>query len=335
MFGGRPYLDGIQQLRAAAALGVVLYHLGDELARLGLPDPFRFGEAGVDLFFVVSGFVMGLAGASEDGRPGRFLARRAVRIVPLYWAATLSLFGLAMLAPGLVGTEAAPLDLLRSLLFVPFEKAPSRVEPLLFLGWTLNYEVAFYALVAVSLAAGRAGPALVLGVIAAAVAAGWLFAPPPSQTLAWFYTRPVVGAFGYGYALHLAWRRWPGLRVPGPVAALAATALVAWPVWPAQVDGLLTKAVPAAVLVAAATGRAYGGPGARAALAVGAASYALYLLHPYVLRAVGLAGRDLPTPLAAGVVLVLGVGGSVLLAVAVFRRGERPFVAWLRGRLGI
>ncbi|MEG8025680.1 acyltransferase [Sphingomonas aurantiaca] len=85
-------LYGLQYLRGLAACAVVAYHAADRAQR-----PFTVGEAGVDLFFVLSGFLM-WAITDADSRPGRFLADRAKRIVPIYWIVTS-----VMLAGALAG----------------------------------------------------------------------------------------------------------------------------------------------------------------------------------------------------------------------------------------
>ncbi|MBA4334995.1 MAG: hypothetical protein C0420_08825, partial [Methylobacterium sp.] len=98
----------IQVLRALAAFMVAVHHVQPDaavLARLA-GQPFAGSDllpwmAGVDIFFVVSGFIMVHASASLFDRPGApalFLKRRLVRIVPLYWAATtlFLLIGLAL-----------------------------------------------------------------------------------------------------------------------------------------------------------------------------------------------------------------------------------------------
>jgi len=92
----RRSLLSIQVLRALAAFAVTIEHIvGYEFARqYGLPDAlphFQFGRAGVDLFFVISGFVMVYASESYFGRakaPQEFFLRRLARIVPLYWVTT-------------------------------------------------------------------------------------------------------------------------------------------------------------------------------------------------------------------------------------------------------
>ena len=76
-------------LRAAAALAVVYFHATSDA---GLNFRIHVGAHGVDVFFVVSGFIIAYTGACT---PDRFLLRRIVRIVPAYWTATLAVFALA------------------------------------------------------------------------------------------------------------------------------------------------------------------------------------------------------------------------------------------------
>ncbi len=105
-----PTLVSIQALRAVAALMVLVFHLCQELTKLGADLPattFIIGTAGVDLFFVISGFVMVYSSERLFGQPRasiQFLARRVVRIVPLYWIATTAM--VLLLAP-FASTKAA------------------------------------------------------------------------------------------------------------------------------------------------------------------------------------------------------------------------------------
>src|SRR5690349_10997415 len=96
-------LNNVQALRALAAMLVVLGHLQPlfetvhpALAWVGL------GRCGVDLFFVISGFIMVHTTRAGDTSPGAFAIRRLVRILPLYWAVTLAVFAVALVAPSLV-----------------------------------------------------------------------------------------------------------------------------------------------------------------------------------------------------------------------------------------
>lgn len=137
-------IDSIQLLRAVAAIAVVTQHV---------PIPiFGDGLWGVDLFFVISGFIM----CHATARSGRnFFLKRIIRIVPLYWLGTLFIYALALTLPQLLNTTTAnPVDLLKSLLFIPFIKGGIPV-PIVFQGWTLNYEMFFYGLFWISLLVSR------------------------------------------------------------------------------------------------------------------------------------------------------------------------------------
>ena len=147
-------LTGIQYLRAVAALLVLVNHLTFYLPSGG----YRFwpGGVGVDIFFVISGAVMWWV--ARNARPLTFAWRRLLRIVPLYW---LVLAFVAVLWPG-GGIDPwldFPLqDILRSFLFIPFANGArgGAVQPVLGVGWTLNLEIYFYGIFALSLFAPRA-----------------------------------------------------------------------------------------------------------------------------------------------------------------------------------
>lgn len=143
-------LNNLQALRAIAAINVVMFHTLGSVARTRSEDPgalavlLGWGANGVDIFFVLSGFVIYLSQAQKPKTPGRFLWNRVIRIVPNYWAWTLSLFA-ALVAPQLFPRlEAGAGHLAASLLFVsqPF----TGLEPVFYVGWTLEYEMLFYAL---------------------------------------------------------------------------------------------------------------------------------------------------------------------------------------------
>ena len=111
-----------------------------------------FGGAGVDIFFVISGFIMVYTTMDREITPWSFMADRIARIVPAYWAATLGVFFLALVAPSLLQTSHMQWgELFKSLVFVPFRKANGLVQPVLFVGWTLNYEMFFYLMFAAGL----------------------------------------------------------------------------------------------------------------------------------------------------------------------------------------
>lgn len=195
-------IPAVQYLRGFAALAVFLFHVSSLTVATWGPNAAgidHVGAAGVDLFFVISGFVMAMI-VSRPGpfRPGNFVMRRIARVVPGYYIATLGVFVLALAAPGLLKSTTADFwMLLRSLAFVPWPDAHGSMAPLLLVGWTLNYEIFFYVLVL--LIAGLFGDRRLYGVIGCLctlVVLGWIF-HPAHPTVA-FYTDSILLEFTFG-----------------------------------------------------------------------------------------------------------------------------------------
>jgi len=103
----------------------------------------------VDVFFVVSGFTIAYVG----NIPARdFILRRLIRIIPLYWVASIGTYLVAKMEPSMVQSNSADIsDLLYSLFFIPHVNKVGDIAPILALGWTLNYEMYFYFLFAIAL----------------------------------------------------------------------------------------------------------------------------------------------------------------------------------------
>ena len=132
-------IESIQVLRFFAAFSVMMVHL----------PVFEFGIWGVDIFFVISGFIMMYV---TENNEKFFLLKRIFRIVPLYWILTLGVFVLAIFIPEVLNNTTANIaHLIKSLFFIPFDKNGTGHFPILFLGWTLNFEVIFYFLFSLSL----------------------------------------------------------------------------------------------------------------------------------------------------------------------------------------
>ena len=142
-------LVSIQALRAIASLLVFWGHaINAVTSKVAAEFPHLYGPFGVDLFFVISGFVMVYSSERLFGQPGApmtFFARRLARIVPLYWAATAILVWFVV-------PYASTKAVLGSVVFTP--RIPSEA-PLLFIGWTLIFEMFFYAVFAIALLAKR------------------------------------------------------------------------------------------------------------------------------------------------------------------------------------
>ncbi|MES2171954.1 MAG: acyltransferase [Actinomycetota bacterium] len=144
----------LEIVRILAAALVIFFHLQQRFAlELGLMQGFNtalgtLGSIGVDLFFVISGFVMALNVFRGD-RAGRFAVARASRILPSYWLLTAVA---ALTTIALPGQFAQPFSLGRfisSLFFVDVEAGYP--EPLISMGWTLDLEIRFYLIVTLCL----------------------------------------------------------------------------------------------------------------------------------------------------------------------------------------
>src|SRR5690606_11277040 len=241
-----------QVLRAFAALAVVVYHAEYDAeavaARAGLV--FEHSEllpwmAGVDVFFVISGFIMVHASDELFGMSGAaslFLTRRLIRIVPLYWAATILFLATLVLLPSTLNKAAPNLwQVVASFFFVPVERSDGLIRPAFSLGWTLNYEMFFYALFATAIMLRRAiAVATVTAVLVLLVLIGEAvhqtgLAPPAALE---FWSDPIVLEFAFGMGLALL--RAEGLRLSLPMRALlAAAAVLLLHLDLAQPDGLI------------------------------------------------------------------------------------------------
>ena len=209
-------LRSIQILRAVAACLVVFGHALHETAgiaaRTGRP-PLNVNVIdwgiGVDIFFVISGFIMIYTTAELFGQPGAmrtFLMRRIIRIVPLYWLMTAGLILTYLLAPKMLNV---PIEGWRSIVtsffFIPDLRGNGEVRPIMALGWSLNYEMFFYAVFAVCLLAPLRRAALYLTGFFVGIAILGATLKPQSIALA-YWTNSIV--------LEFLVRRSAGARLP-------------------------------------------------------------------------------------------------------------------------
>jgi exopolysaccharide production protein ExoZ len=341
------HFASIQILRAVAALAIVFHHglnEADGLARrLGGSFAHQYSwplEAGVDLFFVISGFVMVVASRDFFGKASSiwpFLRRRVARVVPIYWA-------LLALYVGLLFTSIVPLnrplpdaaEIITSFAFIPYLRPDGFVQPVYGLGWTLNYEMLFYALFALALPLKRGtAVTVVVGTLMAIALLGQLV--PASQTALHFWTRPIILEFGLGVLIGqmtlggLRPSRAAGIMMATAAVVLLALGKIAPDLIPRE--RVLLYGLPAALLVLA--GLAFDGPlehpFLRPLQALGDASYALYLLHPFMLRAVVVGGGIALMKLSPLVFLLVGALLSCGVALAVWRWLERPLTRALQG----
>ncbi|MFJ1309622.1 polysaccharide biosynthesis acyltransferase UppZ [Agrobacterium sp. P15N1-A] len=308
----------IQFLRALAAFSVLLFHI--------VGEPFTIGAAGVDVFFVISGLIMG-SFATAAG-PGAFLYHRLVRIVPLYWAVTLVMCAGAM--AGVFSTFTFTLEhLWKSLLFIPYTGDNGEVAPLLVVGWTLNMEMFFYIVFALGLAL-RAPLTVTVGILSAMALAGQVFnwQSPFMQT----WTSPLLLEFLGG--LLLSRFMFQGGQAGIAALVISLTGFVAAAMISEQTGmlRLMTWGVPAFFLVAGCVWLENAGLWPRRLLKpieiIGDSSYALYLLHGLVISIIH---KILAPGILAGAVIIIVALAVSVLAHFLF---EKPLIKLFRRRYG-
>jgi exopolysaccharide production protein ExoZ len=338
-------LASVQYLRAVAALLVVYFHAVNHYP--GIPAPVRrdVGLAGVDLFFAISGFVMVLTTANNRYTVAQFLARRVIRIVPLYWCFTFLMAALLLLVPEAFGRSRFTLEhLARSLLFVPHENPgeAGAITPMVKLGWTLNYEMLFYLLFGLCMGLRPLRRSLVTTALLATVGAlcAAIEAPPPPLR---FWGNLIVFEFALGmlvgHAYVAGWLR----RIPARVATAVLVASVASIVWVVglgtDVHRLFTFAPSCAALLVAMLALEEAGalPDLRLVRFLGDASYSLYLSHFFAVVALQKGWRLLGLPSGGYAATLTFIGlclaTSGALAGVIFVTLERPMLTSMRTRL--
>lgn len=330
----REKLHSLQSLRAVAALTVLVFHVcNDRAMGLNLGDTALFGlkiaaDCAVDVFFVLSGFIMVYTQRLAQRGAVEFARQRIARIVPLYWVSTLAftvfvVSGEAGTSQALAHLQASKNFVGSSLLFV--SHLLGYKFPVVLPGWSLEYEMLFYALFAASiLLSKRHTVAIVTAMLAALTLTGLL--------------RPLCLEFAAGAAVGVLWfRGWHR-----PLAALML---------------LLAPAVVVAGLFTGAYALAHDNDWARVAFCgtpmlalflvtlcaaqrhrpllamLGDCSYAIYLTHcgwlaAYVRWLLPLmpqwGGREL--------VAATGIAWCLAGGIAMHYVVEKKFDRWLRGR---
>jgi peptidoglycan/LPS O-acetylase OafA/YrhL len=338
----------VQVGRAFAALIVVLVHSYDVSSNfgphgLGVPRWLSPGYAGVDLFFVISGFIICLVTDRPGVQPTEFLWRRVVRILPLYWLFTLFWFWLS----GAIGHPAGPRSLMDSLLL-----APLPTGPVLVVGWTLEQEFLFYFIVAALIALRRLAwlPWVMAAISVAAVA--WHLALPgvwDYRIFCLYHLQFFFGVLLYRYRERVIALS-PALLIAGGALGFLASGYLADQIYagvpvatkPEGLDGLIRVTVfglSSAMLLGGLLALERRVPAwfetraANFAVRIGDASYVLYLGHLIVFGIVGSLVAALG--LAAGWAVPVHVGAiaaAIAFALAFHRSVEQPFLAWARRR---
>lgn len=333
-------LWGVEAGRGIAATLVVLFHATKYYfdsfsywSGSALNGFFLFGHAGVEFFFVLSGYIMLKVHYPDIGQPGRarrFLEKRFTRVYPFFWLVLAVTLVLLFLNPE-AGREfhREPAIILQSFVLAGVQPLASVV----FVSWTLWHEVLFYAFCAAVIARPRIGlPAFAVWIALCVVIQAGAISPP----WPWYLTAFINVLFAFGAASALLLR---SFRIPAPRALLVLGAAIFMgtgvatdyivPDMPEWLSHLLFGLGSTMALLGAVEAERSGRLRVpRWMIVVGSASYSIYLTHILTLSvlakgsvALGLT-QIVPAPLA----FVGLAAGAVLSGIAIHFVVEKPLV---------
>jgi len=321
-------IDDIQILRGVAALLVVVHHFamitrpyGDVHSLLHYHFLVDLGACGVDIFFCISGFVM-MSAVTTLRRAGRFsapdfLARRVMRIVPLYWILTTIFAALVVACGFLQGSfaNALPVPLTANYLLTSYTLLPSympgtrTISPFLFQGWTLSYEFYFYFLICCSAAFFKKPLQVALSVVAA-IGGLWVAAralPQSGWAIQAFMANSIVFEFATVF-----------------FPAMQARRVLLW-------------GLPSALIVLGAATGTHRTRAQRIPLLLGNASFSIYLTHliPLYLYAGLLRSGYFAGTVAQYLAILGGTIVAILMGLGLYQWLEKPLLVGLHRGYGL
>ena len=338
----------IQCLRGVAAFLVVMTHaLGG--GHLKFPDSYSFlvsfhylkdfGASGVDIFFVISGFVMVYANRNSFGdrsKTSDFIVRRAIRIVPMYWIFSAVMLALLLFAPSLLSTLRFQLPhAIESFLLLPTANSAGEFYPMLNVGWTLTYEMYFYFIFGILLLGSILGSIVVTTIVfSLSVAVGFLI--EPKGPVAYMLTNQLLIEFLLGEYIALFLIR------GGTVCNRAAWIILAGVAGvyvlhiffgPPNVGRLIYRGLPGAALIFALLFIEVNGFRAFPNMlkSIGDSSYSLYLTHTLTIATFFkmTTFSYLVAKLPLDVLIIAGVIFAVVAAHVIYVAIERPLTRLL------
>ena len=338
--------NGIQLLRFLAATVVVAFHgvgIGEKYFIGGhahWTEIFRHGDYGVDLFFVISGFVISYTLGQKHLTPAKFITRRFERIYPLYLFFTLLMLVLVSVFSNYMN-GAADTRINRIATSLTFTSFLTGKSPIVYVGWSLEYEMFFYVSVFISLIFRRAFKVLLIPVLSAFVFLGVMFNDSES-TLFRFLTNPMILEFLLGVLI--GWLVLSGrLQIFGLLAVTLSLVAVAIS---NPTSRVIVAGLPSVLLVVLAiyferlfshlpaVGRLF--------VRLGDASYSIYLMQVISLPALAKVLAKVMPGISVDAFTVLSCLCTLVAGYMLYRLVERPLtkgtrisIRWLEGRRAI
>jgi peptidoglycan/LPS O-acetylase OafA/YrhL len=332
-------LGWIEGCRGIAATTVLAYHVVRHFDKnFGLPllkAVFQFGHAGVDLFFVVSGFIILFVHYDDIGSPARikrYLGRRLIRILPVYWIAVMLTVGMI-----LAGGHSIPIGRIAwAILPVPIFSAP-----IVGVAWTLQYEFVFYAMFALLILNRMVGIAAMLGWLIVIIAnAVWAVPFEVPQAYFSLFNLEFFAGMAVAYRMRQGrLARYQTILIAGIV--LFASCAIAEDFGAMNGYGSFARiayglACAALILGAAEVSRQSLGHVPLILQTLGSASYSLYLFQfvfigvAWQLWLASGSGVIVSPVVGCGIITVVAVGGGIMVS----RFVEFPLMRLIRDAIG-
>ena len=333
----------IQALRGIAVLLVLFYHLTKIESKYThgfslLPKTLSIGMSGVDLFFVISGFVIVVItrNAFQSGRKlGHFLYHRVTRIYPLYWLYSLLLLAVFLVKPELINSaQSGQVNIVASFLLLP-----QRLLPLLAVGWTLIHEMYFYVVFALLLLFPRRWLLSLLSVWGIAVIGSYLLFSEENNPIIQIMSHPltlefIVGCF-IAYASFtnklssLAWKSL-FLAFIWWIAAYGIYVSLGFGLEPVNAIRVVLFGVPAALTVFGLVNieKTTGLTPPKWLVIIGDASFSIYLSHVLVISTIGRVWNKLGiiNAFGNGIALIVICASALAIGMLSYRFLERPML---------
>lgn len=334
-------LSNIQYLRGLAALMVVVSH---SMTHFDLTQDLilrKLGTFGVDIFFVISGFIMVYSTSAKSISPLTFIKRRVERVAPLYWIFTTLLISMVLISPETFSTVKLEVwNVVSSYLFIPSESTSSTFsgsfKPVLYVGWTLNYEMFFYLIFAFSLFLPAQRQLLCIFMIMSGLVSIGIFTN--SSGFFEFYSDPILLEFCVGVFLGKAYLSGKIKVSNKALFPLAFAVFFFFLMCEFGWHRILYSGIPASIVVFSAlslpnfTGRLNS-----ALCLIGDASYSIYLSHFFTIGTLsalrGGLGYYANTSFSNAVLFIsINVIASALVGIIIYLFLEKKINLFLRGK---
>lgn len=323
-------LISVQMLRALAALMVVMQHIADKAEQYhsAALTYYQVGYFGVDLFFIISGYIMCHATSQKKVGFTHFIANRIKRIIPLYWIVTAVALVVYIVAPAMVNASGGETSIFSSWTLIPTGK-----KLLVHNGWTLSYEFLFYFIFAGFLLAGSLHKQILFtsaALMALVLVGFWL---QPQQPTLKFLSDKVFVEFISGMLAFILLQRVTLPALVSLLLAAAGTALLLlqnhYGIYVSCAGRVLSGGVPMLLLFIGCVGlepvvKKAVFPGKKSAILLGNASYSLYLIHPFTLSPGALILQKLQLVQYPILFVALLLLSAVLAGVLAWRFIEQP-----------